>query len=88
MKITGFSKSPILSVSGIQRTNCSVSDSLTFCQETFILSAQCESSLLTFCIAFIRLVKFNVVHGYGSGNLSKATELVLCYNRFQQKPQY
>lgn len=72
MKMTSFSKSLILTVSGIQRANCSVSDSLTFCQETFILSAQCESSLLMFRIALIRLVKFNVVHGCGFGNLNKS----------------
>jgi len=72
MKITSFSKSPNLSVSGIQRASRSVSDSLTFCQETFILSAQCESSLLRLCVAVIRLVKFNVVLGCGSENLDES----------------
>lgn len=44
----------------------------TLCQETFCLSAQCASSLLMFSIAFIRLVKFNVILGYSSGNLNKS----------------
>lgn len=60
MKITSFSKSPILSVPGIQRANCSVSDSLTFYQGTFILPALRESSLLAFCTALAGLLKFNI----------------------------